>query len=255
MDLGDYRSETNSQLTEIKTDQELEAETEKITSWYRDHGHSMIDPFIIKTNLIIEQFQSSTFFPPGNSLQQNNELMFSRIETYSKGMSDEDFLKFSSAIAGYVDYNDDRASFIQTNQAGLGVVTPFEQIIDSKSGICGDIHSMVAKIGELRGWETFTVGYALESAQHVVTAMVDPKNPQSLKIVNYGSYEEHPLNDGNSVRPVPVTQGIGYSEIGMQMRIFKNDQKSPNDEVDVYRSRSNLFCSLTAKQRIAILVW
>ncbi len=224
MDLGDYRSQTNNQLTEIKTDQELEAETEKITSWYRDHGHSMIDPFIIKTNLIIEQFQSSTFFPPGNSLQQNNELMFSRIETYSKGMSDEDFLKFSSAIAGYVDYNYDRASFIQTNQAGLGVVTPFEQIIDSKSGICGDIHSMVAKIGELRGWETFTVGYALESAQHVVTAMVDPKNPQSLKIVNYGSYEEHPLNDGNSVRPVPVTQGIGYSEIGMQMRIFKNDQ-------------------------------
>jgi hypothetical protein len=224
LNFSDYRIATKTLLSELKTDQELEAETQKILSWYQSQGQTEIDAFSIKTNLIIEQFKNPDFFPPGNSLKQNNDLMFSRIRTYSQGMNDEEFLRFSSAIAGYVDYNYDRASFIQTNEAGLGVATPFEQIINSKTGICGDIHGMVAKIGELRGWETFTIGYALESAQHVVTAMVDPKNPQSLKIVNYGTYEEHSLNDGNSVRPVPVTQGIGYSEIGMQMRIFKNDQ-------------------------------
>jgi hypothetical protein len=93
----------------------------------------------------------------------------------------------------------------------------------TKNGICGDIHSMVAKFAEQRGWEAFTVGYALNGEQHVVTAMVNPNSPEKLMVVNYGQYEEHALDHGNSVLPAPTSPGDpGMAEIGMQLRIFKN---------------------------------
>ena len=224
INLSFYRSNNQLDIKELKTKEDIEGEVVKITNWYKENYYTTLDPFNLQTNLIIEQFNNPQFFPATNTLKQNNDLMFSRMGELTKSMSDQDYLRFVSAMAGYVDYNDERAGFVQQNGAGLGIVTPFEQLSNSKSGVCGDIHSMAAKLGELRGWESFTVGYSLEGMQHVVTAMVNPNDPNNLKIVNYGNYEEHALNDGNSVKPVPNSQGGSWSEIGMQMRIFKNDK-------------------------------
>ena len=82
---------------------------------------------------------------------------------------------------------------------------------------------MVAKFAEQRGWEAFTVGYANDGNQHIVTAMVNPNQPDKLMVVNYGQYEEHSLNSTNSVLPAPTSPGDpGFAELGMQLRIFKN---------------------------------
>ena len=210
-----YRNTEGGAVTDLKTDAELASETAKIKDWYNStHGISY-DDFDIRTQLIIEQIQNPTF-------TKNDADMMNKIKTYSSSMNDQEFTRFVSSLAGFVYYNNERAAFQQTPRGGLGIVTPFEQMTRTKSGICGDIHSMAAKMGEQRGWEAFTVGYALQGNQHVVTAMVNPKDPNKLMIVNYGHYEEQVLNDGNSVSPTPTSPG--WEEMGTQMRIFKNDK-------------------------------
>lgn len=174
------------------------------------------DPADIKGPLLLYTLQQTA----------NYDEMMAKFKTLSGEMSDKEYLQFLSSVGGWADYNNARAAFKQEEGAGLGRVGPFEQIIGTQTGVCGDIHSMVAKFAEQRGWEAFTVGYALSGEQHVVTSVVDPKNPDKLMVVNYGRYEEMALNDGNSVRPVP-TQSM--TELGMQMRIFKNDAANGGD--------------------------
>ncbi len=210
-----YRVNTGDQATNLITSSDLDAETKNIQDWYQSRYGSFPEVFDIRTQLIIDQLTNPAF-------TTNDADMMSKIKNYSGSMSDQEFTRFVSAIAGYVDYNDGRAAFQQTPETGQGIVTPFQQMMGTKSGICGDIHSMAAKMAEQRGWEAFTVGYGLEQSQHVVTAMVNPNEPNKLMIVNYGQYEEHALNDGNSVNPTPTTPG--WEDVGTQMRIFKNDK-------------------------------
>ncbi len=141
-------------------------------------------------------------------------------------MNDQEYIRFLSSVAGFVDYNDDRADFIQKEGAGKGIVTPFEQVMGTNSGICGDIHSMAAKMAETRKgkngepkFEAFTVGYALKGMQHVVTAIHD-KETDMLTVINYGRYEEQDMKDGQWVNP---TSG-NMPEMGTQLRIYKNDK-------------------------------
>lgn len=204
---------------ELKTQSELDAEVQSLMKQMGDRGWT-VDPFNIKTQLILNQFTNEDFYSGMNLTAQNNKMM-ERVKEYSKSMNDQEFLRFISAVAGYVDYNDDRAAFIQQEGAGKGIVTPFEQVMGLNSGVCGDIHSMAAKMAEQRGWEAFTVGYALAGNQHVVTAMADPKNPDKLMIVNYGRYEEQDLRNGQWVNPTPTGN---MPETGMQLRIFKNNK-------------------------------
>lgn len=205
--------------TELKTADELNTEAQQVVDFYASNGVT-IDIFDARTQLIIDQLTNPAY-------TKNDADMMGKIKTYSSSMNDQDFLRFVSAIAGYVDYSDERAAFEQTEAGGLGIATPFQQMMGTKLGVCGDIHSMAAKIVEQRGWEAFTVGYALEGAQHVVTAIVNPNDPKKLMIVNYGSYEEQTLNDGNSITATPTSSG--WEEIGTQMRIFKNDKTGDPD--------------------------
>lgn len=206
--------------SEIKTAAELDAEVESLMTQMTKAGWT-IDPFAVRTQIILNQFTNESIYKDLPDLAAKNHYMFNRLKEYSKSMNDEDYLRFISAIAGYVGYNDDRAAFIQKEGAGKGIVTPFEQVMGLNSGVCGDIHSMAAKMAEQRGWEAFTVGYALEGMQHVVTAVADPKNPDKLMIVNYGRYEEQDLRGGQWVNPTPTGN---MQELGTQLRIFKNDK-------------------------------
>lgn len=219
-------------VLDLKTAADLETEAKKIQTHYSGFsfgnapagmgvnsppGGEVYTPNLndIKMQLIIDQLTNPAF-------TKNDADMMDKIKNYSNGMNDQEFLNFVSTMAGYVDYNDDRAFFVQTPEAGLGVVTPFQQMMGTKAGVCGDIHSMAAKIAEQRGWEAFTVGYALEGMQHVVTAIVNPNDPNKLMVVNYGNYEEQTLNEGNSISPAPSQSG--WEEMGTQLRIFKNNK-------------------------------
>jgi hypothetical protein len=204
-----YRNQTEPALL---TEQDFQAELLKIQNSYPS---AAADNYI--GALLLRQLQQT----------ENYDQMMDRFKELSKGLTDQQYLQFLTAIGGWAEYNDDRASFSQSQGAGLGRVGPFEQIIGTQTGVCGDIHSMVAKFAEQRGWEAFTVGYALEGEQHVVTAVVDPNNKDKLMVVNYGRYEEQALNNGNSVLPTPTNPGS--SELGMQMRIFKNNAKNGGD--------------------------
>jgi hypothetical protein len=208
-----YRNDSGDVASNITSVEELETETQQIKTWYQNNWGINASSFDIRTQLIIDQLTNPAF-------TSNDAEMMSKIKNYSSSMNDAEFTRFVSSLAGYVDYNYDRAGFKQTAEGGLGIVTPFDQFSGSKSGICGDIHSMAAKVAEQRGWEAFTVGYALKGNQHVVTAMVNPNEPDKLMVVNYGTYEEQTLNEGNSVTPTPSK--AGWEEMGTQMRIFKN---------------------------------
>jgi hypothetical protein len=208
-----YRNHSGDAASNISSAEELEAETQQIKTWYQNTWGINASAFDIRTQLIIDQLTNPAF-------TSNDAEMMSKIKNYSSSMNDADFTRFISSLAGYVDYNNKRAAFQQTEDGGLGIVTPFDQFSGSKSGVCGDIHSMAAKAAEQRGWEAFTVGYALKGNQHVVTAMVNPNDPDKLMIVNYGTYEEQTLNEGNSITPTPSK--TGWEEMGTQMRIFKN---------------------------------
>lgn len=208
-----YRNYSGNAASNISSAEELEAETQKIKAWYQSNWGMNASDFDIRTQLIIDQITNPAF-------TSNDAEMMSKIKTYSSSMDDAEFTRFVSSLAGYVDYNNKRAAFQQSEDGGLGIITPFDQFSGNKSGICGDIHSMAAKVAEQRGWEAFTVGYALKGNQHVVTAMVNPNAPDKLMVVNYGTYEEQALNEGNSVTPTPSK--AGWQEMGTQMRIFKN---------------------------------
>jgi hypothetical protein len=199
----------NTERENLESQEAIMIEAEKIQTWAasRDPILSLEDT---RAALMISELQKSKSY---------NEMM-AHLRSLSSTMSDDDYLHFLSGVAGWVDYNDARAGFVQNEGAGLGRIGPFELLKATSTGICGDIHSMVAKLAEQRGWEAYTVGYAVTGSQHVVTAISNPSNPNSLMIVNYGRFEENALNDGNSIRATPSSQG--WSDVGMQMRIFKN---------------------------------
>lgn len=187
---------------------ELRAEAQKISSAF-----SGTSPDEFYGPLVLNQLQKSA----------NHDEMMSRFRNLTSGMSDQAFTHLMTHFAGWADYNNERASLVQEEGAALGLVSPLGIITQTESGICGDIHSMVAKFAEQRGWEAFTVGYANDGNQHIVTAMVNPNDPNKLMVVNYGQYEEHMLNSTNSILPAPTSPGDpGFAELGMQLRIFKN---------------------------------
>lgn len=164
----------------------------------------------------------------------------------SDNLNDEQFKSFLASIADWAAYNDDRAEFIQKPGAALGAVTPFEQIMETGSGVCGDIHSMVAKFAEIRGWEAFTIGYALEGAQHVVSAVVDPKNPDKVTIVNYGTLTEREINDQTGLHLDPYQDG--WNEIGIQYRLFKNNDGKMQQIGTLPTALRSFLQNLTKKQ-------
>lgn len=147
-----------------------------------------------------------------------------RIEHISKNLNDEEFLQFLSSVSGELPYNDDRAGFIQQEGAAKGKNTLLGMITETQSGVCGDIHSVVAKLAEKRGWEAFTIGYGSRGGggQHVVAAVVNPNNPGEIHLVNYDQIETNDLTDGNSIQFNP--QEKGWEDDGIQYRIFKNDE-------------------------------
>ena len=218
-DFWEYR-QSGKGNSEITTEAQLDAEVQATRDFYRSEGFD-IDPFNVKVQLIIDQFQKDDVFNKLPDLKAKNDFMYQRIGEYTKSMNNDEYLRFMSSMAGYVDYNTERSMWKQTEETGLGIVTPFEQVTKSKAGICGDIHTMVAKMGEQRGWEAFTVGYALKGSQHIVTAMVDPKDKNKLMLVNYGTYETQDLNNGDWIKPTPSNK---MQDLGIQMRIFKNDK-------------------------------
>lgn len=219
INFNSYRNLTGDPEKPLNSKDDLDTEANNIMNWYKEKWGVEFDPFDVKAQLIMDQLSNPDFFKD-LSVKESNELMFKRLEEYTKAMSDQEYLRFISSVAGFVDYNDERADFKQKEGAGLGIVTPFEQVTGTGSGVCGDIHSMAAKMGEARGWETFTVGYMLDGSQHVVTAMVNPNEPDKLMLVNYGRYEEADLKNGEWINPTPIAGT--QQELGMQLRIFKN---------------------------------
>lgn len=209
-----YYEANPTEKLHFNNEQEMRIEAARIAALYPgSQAQEFLGP------LLLNQLQGT----------KNYDEMMSRFRDLSKGLNDSEFTHLMTHFGGWVEYNYDRAKFKQTENAGLGVVSPFDMMVNGQGGICGDIHSMVAKFAEQRKWEAFTVGYALQGEQHVVTAMVNPNDPKKLMVVNYGRYEVQELNDGNSVMPVPTSPDApGSAEIAMQMRIFKN--KTPGQD-------------------------
>jgi hypothetical protein len=227
-DLWHYRQENSSQpLTVLNSQKDLENEAQKISDWYKTARGQNVSVDQIKPTLIMEQITNSNFYQ-GLSVDEANKVMFNRLGEITKSLNDDEFLNLMSMAAELAPYNRSREAFQQKEGGGYGLVTPFEQLtaLAPGGGICGDIHSMVAKMGETRGWEAFTVGYAVSGSQHVVTAMVNPKEPDKLMIVNYKTYEKIDLNNGDWINPTPQTSPgfTSYNELGSQLRIFKNNK-------------------------------
>jgi hypothetical protein len=204
--------------TDLLTADGLNAEVARATAWFREHagGWSPSEEDLLN-DIMFRQLRRSA----------NNDDLMARIKTYSSALTDDEYLKFMSSVADWIQYDYGRAAFDQGGPA-KGRRSAWDLIAAGQGGICGDIHSATAKLAEQRGWEAFTVGYTVGGSQHVVTAAVDPKNPNLLRIVNYGRYEEQTLNDANSVSPVPTAS---MRDIGLQYRIFKNTRRGGDGQM------------------------
>lgn len=221
-DFSVYRNATGQPEKDLTTGEALEQETQEILNWYKTNRPWLnLEVQDVRTQLILDQLTDPKF-------NTSNAHMEQKMKAYSANMNSAEYLRFMSSVAGWVDYNYDRANFLyEQNEQTRGIVTPFQQVMGSKYGVCGDIHSMVAKMAEQKGWEAFTIGYSLEGMQHVVTAVNDPADPNKLMIVNYGRYEEIDLKNGKHVTPTPTNEG--WEEMGSQLRIFKNDKYGNNE--------------------------
>lgn len=222
MDFSSYRNIAGKPEKDLTTGEALDQNTQEILNWYKTNRPWVkIEAQDVRTQLILDQLTDPKFNTSDAHMEQ-------KMKTYSATMNSAEYLRFMSSVAGWVDYNHERANFLfAQNDQTRGIVTPFQQMMGSKYGVCGDIHSMVAKMAEQKGWEAFTIGYSLESQQHVVTAVHDPNDPDKLMIVNYGRYEEIDLKNGEHITPTPTTKG--REEIGSQLRIFKNDKFANNE--------------------------
>lgn len=192
--------------------------------------NGIYDELDIKAQLLMDQLKR---IDQMNITQEEKQtLAFNRLATYSGSMNGPEYLRFISSIAGHVGYNDERAGFLQIEGAAKGKIDALDLLIGNRTGICGDIHSVAGKLGEQKGWESFTTGYVLQGMQHVVTAMVDPKDPTKLHVVNYGVYQTQQMTNTNSViLPVPKDKEKAMAEAGTQIRIFKN--KTPGSDGDM----------------------
>ncbi|MFZ4713463.1 MAG: hypothetical protein ACOYL6_07125 [Bacteriovoracaceae bacterium] len=184
----------------------------------------------------LDAWSRSTFgFGTNHDISREGALIFSKIATsysisheegiktlknYSHQMSDQEYVNFLSRIAAWAPYNDDRANFKQTDDAGKGAVSTKDLLSGTKFGVCGDIHSMVARMAEVRGWEAVTLGYALPGGQqHVITAVINPAHPDQINLINYNHITVKNINDPNHN---PLSSSDEMHEMGIGIRIFKN---------------------------------
>lgn len=237
LDFTEYEATSLQASREPQTAEEFELKAQAIKTWSEREiyipmlllGTSLrgkiklkpLDLFEIKTQLIINQILNEDNYAHLPTMDAKNTHLYQKLGEYTKTMDDKEFSKFVSTISGAVGYNQKRSKLAQSEDGAFGIATAYQQITGTKIGICGDVHTMAAKMAEQRGWEAFTVGYALKDTQHVVTAMVNPKDPHNLMIVNYMMLENQDLNSGNWINPTPKN---AMTDIGIQLRIFKNEK-------------------------------
>lgn len=179
--------------------------------------YSVMPQESVRNILIIRQLEKA----------QTPNQMYAQFNNYSGGMNKQEKLNFLANLGSYITYDQDRAQFMASQDNGAkGKISPFQIMREnSPGGICGDIHSTIAKFAEMSGFEAFTIGYALSNGdfkqtgpQHVITAVVDPSNKGQVHLINYGTIETNDLSKGKSLKLAPESS----PGTGIIYRIFKN---------------------------------
>ncbi len=176
----------------------------------------------------IESFRERPYFSSNYQSEfqdlessKTNEEMMEKIKGYANAMSDEEYQNFLSDLANYLPYNGDRALFKQTEFGGKGTRSPFELMTmqDTKQGICGDHHFLVSTFAEAKGWEAITIGYVVDQSQHVISGIIDPKDPNKIVLINYNTVQENSID--NQTELSLSNNNPGYEDLGTMYRIFK----------------------------------
>lgn len=150
-----------------------------------------------------------------------SEILDSKIQAVADGMTDDQYKDFLADLADYLPYSWDRASFKQSSPGGKGAFTPFELLTQQESaqGICGDHHLVVSRFAEAKGWEAITIGYNVDRSQHVISGIIDPKDPDHITLINYNSVQE---NDISGTQEMNLSNNRGsYEDLSTMYRIFK----------------------------------
>lgn len=184
--------------------------------------------------------------------------MYSNYKNLISEMNTQDKLGLLTSIASYIPYNHERASFFSSqNENTKEKISPFQMMrADSTGGICGDIHSTVAKFAEISGLEAFTIGYALTNGdfkeggpQHIISAVVDPNDKDKVYLINYSTLQTNDLSEGQSLRLAPTNNMTGT---GIIYRIFKNEGDAETGKMQqigvLPTSLRGFFDELTQKQ-------
>lgn len=206
----------------------------------------------------VELYRNALIFFKMQQSSTANE-MYAQYDRYTKDMPTNEKLGVLSTIASSMNYHGGRAEFFSTQDNGAkGKISPFDLIkTGSKGGICGDIHGTMAKLAERSGLEAFTIGYALADGdfsdggpQHVISAVVDPKDKSKVHIINYGTLQTNDLNSGNSLRLAPTAPDMKGN--GIMYRIFKNSGDAETGKMQqigvLPTSMRGFFDELTKKQ-------
>jgi hypothetical protein len=141
---------------------------------------------------------------------------------------------FAAALANKLPYSDPRAEFKQDfNQGSVSLFTMITTDNDDLSGICGDLHAahndLMKRINPVL--EAYTMSYATDYSQHVISYVVDPEDPDKVIMTNYSRVE---IKDADGVANLaPVNTSM--DDVGERIRFFQY-KDGRQDHVGTFRN-------------------
>jgi hypothetical protein len=151
-----------------------------------------------------------------------------------KNMSLQDQALFAAGISNNLPYSSLRSQYKQEfNQGAVSLFTMITTDNDDLSGICGDIHAahneLMKKINpEL---EAYTMSYAVDNSQHVISYIVDPEDPNKVIMTNYSRVEVKQADGVSNLAPTNTSM----DDVGERVRFFQY-KNGRQDHVGTFRN-------------------
>lgn len=170
---------------------------------------------------------------------QSRDEMYKILENYiiQNGIRDlpmAEQVHFAAQIAEYFPYSDPRSEF-QTafNQGAVDVFQMLTTDEDDLGGICGDIHAghndLIKRINP--NIEAYTMSYATDNSQHVISYIADPDNPDAIYMTNYSRIEKK----GTDGVAALVPTNTSMDDVGERVRFFQY-KNGEQDHVGTFRN-------------------
>ena len=149
-------------------------------------------------------------------------------------MSLKDQALFAAALAYKLPYSTPRSEFkSEFNQGAVSLFSMITAENDDLSGICGDLHAahndLMKRINP--ALEAYTMSYATDNSQHVISYIADPDDPDKVIMTNYSRVEVKQADGVANLAPTNTSM----DDIGERVRFFQY-KDGRQDHVGTFRN-------------------